>query len=417
MKSNYKSLGDYIRPVNIRNTELKVDNLMGININKFFMPSVANTIGTDMSKYKIVKNGQFACNRMHVGRDKRLPVSLWNGENDIIVSPAYDVFEITDTEILNSDYLMMWFLRKEFDRNAWFYTDADVRGGLKWGDFCKIRLPIPDINRQKEFVKEYTTLVNRIYINNILIQKLEETTQTIYRQWFVDFEFPDINGKPYKSNDGEMEFNEVLDRDIPKGWEYKTLNEIMSIKHGFAFKGEYFIEDENENILLTPGNFKIGGGFKADNFKYYNGAIPEDYVLESGDLIVTMTDLSVGADTIGYPAIVPEIKNKRLLHNQRLGKITSNNNLKYYIYWLMRSSDYRFHILGGITGTTVKHTSPSKILDYKFPFCKDQLLIERFVELAEKIQKMVEQMTIESNNLTNLKDLLLSKLATRAGSL
>ena len=132
MKSNYKRIGDFIRDVNTRNVDLKATTLLGINIDKFFMPSVANIVGTDMSNYKIVKKGQFACNRMHVGRDYRLPVSMAKTDEEFMVSPAYDVFEIKDTEELLPEYLMMWFSRGEFDRNAWFYTDADVRGGLHW---------------------------------------------------------------------------------------------------------------------------------------------------------------------------------------------------------------------------------------------------------------------------------------------
>ena len=161
-----------------------------------FLPSVANVVGTDLTRYKIVKKGQFSCNRMHVGRDKRLPVALSNQEDDFIVSPAYDVFEITDKDILLSEYLMMWFSRKEFDRNAWFYTDADVRGGLHWDALCNMELPVPDIEKQKAIVKEYNTVVNRIKLNKELNKKLEETAQAIYKQWFVDFEFPDKNGKP-----------------------------------------------------------------------------------------------------------------------------------------------------------------------------------------------------------------------------
>jgi len=130
MKSNYKKIGDFIRLVDVRNKELKVIELLGINIDKYFMPSVANVVGTDLSRYKIVKRNQFACNRMHVGRDKRIPIALSDKDYPFIVSPAYDVFEIIDTNELEPEYLMMWFSRKEFDRNAWFYTDADVRGGL-----------------------------------------------------------------------------------------------------------------------------------------------------------------------------------------------------------------------------------------------------------------------------------------------
>jgi type I restriction enzyme S subunit len=130
MKSNYKKVSAYIRESNARNNDGSITTLLGVNIDKYFMLSVANIVGTDLTVYKIVKKGQFACNRMHVGRDKRLPVALSYSDSEFIVSPAYDVFEIIDESILNAEYLMMWFSRKEFDRNAWFYTDADVRGGL-----------------------------------------------------------------------------------------------------------------------------------------------------------------------------------------------------------------------------------------------------------------------------------------------
>lgn len=182
MRSNYKRLGNHIREVNKRNADLKAKQLLGINIDKFFMPSVANIVGTDMSVYKIVTKGQFACNRMHVGRDYRLPVALSDKDEEFIVSPAYDVFEIIDTKELLPEYLMMWFSRSEFDRNAWYYTDADVRGGLPWKSFCDMLLPIPHPDKQKEIVKEYNAIVNRINLNNQLIQKLEETAQAVYKE-------------------------------------------------------------------------------------------------------------------------------------------------------------------------------------------------------------------------------------------
>jgi len=223
MKSNFKRLGDYIKVVKVRNVHLKAEKLLGINIDKFFMPSVANVIGTDMSVYKIVKNNQFACNRMHVGRDYRLPVSLSKTDEEFMVSPAYDVFEIHKTETLCPEYLMMWFTRREFDRNAWFFTDADVRGGLHWEALCDMQLPIPSITKQREIVKEYNVILNRIAINQQLIKKLEETVQAIYKQWFSEFEFPDENGKPYKSNGGKMVWNEELGKYIPKGWKLESI--------------------------------------------------------------------------------------------------------------------------------------------------------------------------------------------------
>lgn len=182
----YKRLGDYIRPVDVRNRELKVTKPMGINIDKHFMPSVANVIGTDMSTYKLVSKNQFACNLMHVGRDEKIPMAMHTDDNPIIVSPAYFVFDIVKTQELLPDYLMMWFRRSEFDRNAWFYTDADVRGGMSKDALLDMRLPIPSIDRQREIVSEYETLSNRIRLNEQMIANLEETAQALYRKMFVD---------------------------------------------------------------------------------------------------------------------------------------------------------------------------------------------------------------------------------------
>lgn len=232
MQSNYKPLGDFIQPIKVKNSDLSAKELLGINVDKFFMPSVANIVGTDLSNYKVVNKNQFACNRMHVGRDYRIPIALSDRNEPFMVSPAYDVFEIKDTSILHPDYLMMWFSRKEFDRNAWFYTDADVRGGLAWDAFCNLKFPLPSPEKQSEIVTEYNTVKNRIELNNQLIQKLEETAQAIYKQWFVDFEFPDENGNPYKSSGGSMVYDEELDKEIPEGWEVKTLDTISNCFDG-----------------------------------------------------------------------------------------------------------------------------------------------------------------------------------------
>ncbi|NLF43248.1 MAG: restriction endonuclease subunit S [Bacteroidales bacterium] len=232
MRSNYRPLSEFIREIKERNLDGSITTLLGINIDKYFMPSVANVVGTDLSVYKVVKKGQFACNRMHVGRDKRLPVALSKSVKDFIVSPAYDVFEIIDESVLNPEYLMMWFSRKEFDRNAWFYTDADIRGGLSWSAFCDMQIPVPSIEKQKRIMDEYNTIVNRIKINEQLNKKLEETAQAIYKQWFVDFEFPDENGNPYKSSGGEMEHNSDLNMVIPKGWGVKPFTEAVSLNGG-----------------------------------------------------------------------------------------------------------------------------------------------------------------------------------------
>ena len=169
---NYEPLSKHIKLVDFRNKDNITDKVMGINIDKFFMPSVANVIGTDLSKYKLISKGKFACNPMHVGRDERLPVALYEDETPALVSPAYYMFQIIDETILNADYLMLWFRRKEFDRICWLKTDGSVRGGITWDDIGRIEVPIPPMEEQLKTVKAYKTITDRIelkkQINNNL---------------------------------------------------------------------------------------------------------------------------------------------------------------------------------------------------------------------------------------------------------
>lgn len=156
---SYKRLGDYIQKVNNRNKDLAVTNLLGVNIFKNFMPSVANQSGLDLSKYKVIKRGQFATNLMHVNRDEVLPVALYTDDEAALVSPAYITFEIIDESELLPEFLMMEFLRPEFDRKAWTYCDSSVRGGLEWERLCDMEIPDIDITEQSKYVAIYKGLL------------------------------------------------------------------------------------------------------------------------------------------------------------------------------------------------------------------------------------------------------------------
>ncbi len=162
MKSNYDLLGNHIRLVDTKNNNTITSRVLGINIDKYFMPSVANVIGTDLSKYKLLSKGLFACNPMHVGRDERLPVALYMEDVPAIVSPAYFMFEIVDKKLLNAEFLMMWFRRPEFDRECWFKTDGSIRGSITWDDICRIKFLVPPIEKQIEIVECYRTITDRI---------------------------------------------------------------------------------------------------------------------------------------------------------------------------------------------------------------------------------------------------------------
>ena len=184
MKSNYEPLGKHIRLVDYRNSEEVTSTVLGISIDKEFMPSVANVIGTDLSRYKLISKGLFACNPMHVGRDERLPIALYEKDNASIVSPAYFMFEIIDRDVLNEEYLMMWFRRPEFDRECWFMTDGSVRGGISWDDLCRIQLPVPPYERQLDVVESYRAITRRIAMKKEINDNLEAVLAASHSKMF-----------------------------------------------------------------------------------------------------------------------------------------------------------------------------------------------------------------------------------------
>jgi type I restriction enzyme S subunit len=175
-------------------------------------------------------------------------------------------------------------------------------------------------------------------------------------------------------------------------WEETSLASVMDVKHGFAFHGENIRDEPPGDILLTPGNFAVGGGFKGDKFKYFDGEVPIDYVLNEGDLIITMTDLSKQADTLGFPAVVPKLRGPRFLHNQRLGKVLIKNNAKLdkgFLFYLLCTAEYRHEVLASATGTTVKHTSPGRILAHKAsipPLAEQEAIAAVLGALDDKIE-------------------------------
>ena len=203
-------------------------------------------------------------------------------------------------------------------------------------------------------------------------------------------------------------------------WVHMRLGDLVEIRHGYAFKGVFFHEEPPGDFLLTPGNFAVGGGFQWGKRKYYrDGPVPNEYVLRPRDLLVTMTDLSKEVDTLGYSAVVPK-SDIRLLHNQRLGKVIRKSesvDLRY-VHWLLRSPDYRNEILASHTGSTVKHTSPKKILTYQFycPPLQEQRRISEVLDILEEKIELNHRMneTLEAMARAIFKDWFVDFGPTRA---
>lgn len=169
MKNNDRKLGDYIQPVDVRNSDLKVSHLLGLSIDKCFIESIANTIGTDFRPYKIVKKGQFAYGPVTSRNGEKITIALLE-EPECIISSSYAVFEITDTSKLLPEYLMLWFSRPEFDRYARYKSHGSVREIFDWDEMCRVELPVPDIKEQQKIVDTYNAITNRIRIK----QKINE---------------------------------------------------------------------------------------------------------------------------------------------------------------------------------------------------------------------------------------------------
>ena len=176
MKSNYKRLGDYIRPIDVRNKDLQVTRLLGVSIEKRFIESIANTIGTDLSTYKIVKKGQFAYGPVTSRNGEKVSIALLE-EDSCIISSSYSVFEIIDTELLLPEYLNLWFKRPEFDRYARFHSHGSAREIFDWEEMCNVELPILEIDEQRRIVNAYNTIERRIELKRKINKNLEEQAQ------------------------------------------------------------------------------------------------------------------------------------------------------------------------------------------------------------------------------------------------
>ncbi len=394
MKLNYKRIGEHIRLVDERNKGLEVQQLLGLSISKQFIPSVANIIGTDMENYKIIRKNQFACSTMQVRRDKKMPVALLQEVDEAIISQAYPIFEVKDDKELLPEYLMMWFERSEFDREACFHAVGGVRGSLEWEDFENLQLPIPHPDKQREIVKEYNTIQNRINLNNQLIQKLEETAQAIYKQWFVEFEFPDENGKPYKSNGGEMVWNEELEKEIPKGWEIGRLSDIATIIMGQSPSGETYNKD-GDGMIFYQGRTDFG--YRFPSITSYTTqpkrkALKNDILISVrapvGDLNIAIENCAIG---------------------RGVGALRSKIKCNSHLFYTLQNLKSHFDISDG-EGTIFGSINKDDLHNMEVVYSENE--IKEFEKIARPIDDCIKNYCIQNQKLTELKELLLSKLAT-----
>lgn len=406
MKSSYKRLGDYIQETDVRDRDQSVSLLLGVSVQKCFIPSIANTVGTDMSTYKIVKRNQFTYIPDTSRRGDKIGIALLEDHDVAIVSQAYSTFKIVDEAKLLPQYLMMWFMRPEFDRYARYMSYGSVREIFSWDDMCDVRLPIPSPKIQREIVAEYQVVQNRMALNQQLIQKLEETAQALYKQWFVDFEFPNAQGQPYKSSGGEMVESEL--GEIPKGWEVGTIGDYSKVKSGFAFKSDSW-QPEGIPVIKIGSISNRSIDYSACEFvsnDIYEKA--KAFCARRGDIVVAMT----GA-TIGKIGIITSIKPEFLV-NQRVGlfDLGSRPIMRLPFLYINITSALFQQEIDSVGGDSAQaNVSGSQIESIKM-IKPANTLVDSFNKEMAHLFNVIIDLSEASHCLNELSSLLLSKLAT-----
>lgn len=368
----YKRLGDYIRPVDVRNRELKVKKLLGLSIEKKFITSIANTIGTDMSVYKIVKPTQFAYVPVTSRNGDKITIALYKGVDDAIISQAYTIFEIVDQDVLLPEYLMMWFRRPEFDRYARFHSHGSAREVFDWDELCNVQLPVPSIDRQREIVSEYETLSNRIRLNEQMIANLEETAQALYRKMFVD----------------------GIDKEnMPEGWRIGKLMDIANIVMGQSPDGETYNLD-GEGMIFYQGRTDFGKRYPTPRVYTTN---PTRYA-KGGDVL-----LSVRAP-VGDINLAPH----DCCIGRGLASLRSKNDCQSYLFYQLQELEPVFSISdddGTVFGSINKDDLHS--IEVVIPALQEMKVFE---EYASVIDKQIGLKDKEINNLTDLQSLQLAEM-------
>lgn len=309
-----------------------------------------------------------------------------------------------DKDVLSPKFLMYYLTSPFMQKRMLSLAGAGgTRKALTKGMVQNFEIPRVEKPVQEKIAAILSAYDDLVENNRRRIELLEESARLLYQEWFVRLRFPG------------HETTRIING-IPEGWGEFCLEDFFSIKHGYAFRGEFFSETPTNRILLTPGNFKIGGGIKLDKLKFYSEEeeVKEEYILRINDLVLTMTDLSKESDTLGYPLLVPNFGENVFLHNQRLGKIIFKDDdfLRFLFFFIMQDPRYRAFVVGSASGTSVKHTSPGRILAYKTILPKDFSMefLKHFNMIVKNNQFQIYNLFLQNQKLAEARDLLLPRL-------
>ena len=373
MKSNYKQLGQFIRQVDVRNSEGKEENLLGVSVQKKFIPSIANTVGTDFKKYKVVKKGQFTYIPDTSRRGDKIGIALLEDDEEGLVSNVYTVFEIIDEKQLIPEYLMLWFSRPEFDRYARFKSHGSVREVMDWDEMCKVELPVPPYEKQKEIVDGYKAITERIALKQKINDNLEATLNAVYKEFFT-VASPD---------------------ELPYGWKIAPFSEIASITMGQSPEGDDCNTSGFGKALLNgPTEF----GFYSPSPVQWTTTVKKHCV--EGDLLFCVRGSTTGRMNWANQSYAIG-RGLAAIHHK------TTPNLNWFIKAMIDNNLQE--ILAAATGSTFPNVGKDLLNGFKV-IIPDDTTLQKFGSKGYAISRLITANAKEIDTLLVFQKTLLSKL-------
>ena len=384
MKEGYRLLGDFIRQVDVRNTDGKEENLLGVSVQKMFIPSIANTVGTDFTKYKVVKRGQFTYIPDTSRRGDKIGIALLTDYDEGLVSNIYTVFEVKDENELLPEYLMLWFSRPEFDRYARFKSHGSVREIMDWDEMCKVELPVPSIEKQRSIVKAYNTITDRIELKRKINDNLANTEQLILHQAIS------------KNQTIPLSLNEIAEFiDGDRGKNYPTFDEFSA--SGFC-------------LFLNASNV-TSSGFNFDSCMFVTEE--KDKIMRNGHLLLNDI-VFTSRGTLGNVALYDKnikYKNVRINSGMLIIRPKGINLSPYFIYTLLKSNYMKSAIEQFRSGSAQPQLPIKDLQNITFDIPESQNVLDDLEHRFFKIEETISINKREIGDLNELASILLTRLS------
>lgn len=383
MKSNYKALYELVERIDERNSDGSVTDLLGVSIDKCFIKSVANTNGTDLTKYKVIRKDDFAVSLMQVSRDSKIPVARLDEYDKAIMSPAYPIFRVKDKKVILPEYLDMWFKRPEFDREAAFIAVGGVRGSMPWEEFEKMQLPVPPIEEQLEIVASYKAITDRIALKRRINDNLVACIDTIFNEQFGNFK------ALAESSTANTDFSS-----LPDGWTIENAVHSFDISIGKTpprSEPEWFTSNQTDNVWISIADMKTNSPFIFKSAEYLtNEAVKKHNV----KIVPANSVLLSFKMTVGRVAIVTN----EVTTNEAIAHFPCTKENLFFVYCYLKNFNYGY--LGSTSSiTTAINSKIIKEMPFLMPSKKELDLFNH------KVSGLFEQLKYISKELDILEEL------------